>query len=60
MKQHGKIFAGLLSVAVMLQNAAALPFVPAPTALSQCLDYANYRTHLGLLYYEGDVYSKLK
>ena len=33
MKQHGKIFAGLLSAAVMLQNAAALPFVPAPTAL---------------------------
>ena len=28
--------------------------------IRQCIDYANYNTNLGLLYYEGDVYAKLK
>ena len=30
------------------------------TTIRACLDYANYYQSLGLLYYEGDVYTKLK
>lgn len=28
--------------------------------IRQCIDYANYYQDIGLLYYEGDVYTKLK
>lgn len=28
--------------------------------IRQCLDHANYYQNIGLLYYEGDVYAKLK
>lgn len=28
--------------------------------IRQCLDHANYYQSIGLLYYEGDVYTKLK
>lgn len=28
--------------------------------IRQCLDHANYYQDIGLLYYEGDVYAKLK
>lgn len=28
--------------------------------IRECLDHANYYQSLGLLYYEGDVYKKLK
>ena len=37
-------------------------FIKANTGatIQECLNYANYRTNLGQMYYEGDVYSKLK